>query len=306
MQLNIEELEKEREFILRLELDVKKRLDGMLHGDYLGLIPGQGSELGETRKYQPGDDPRRIDWNVTARLTDPHIRETIADRELTTWLIVDSSPRSQLGTAKYEKHDLILAGCATIGFLTSGSGNRIGAHIVSGDTDQIIPPKSSRKHLLQILHTIINSKPEDGAGVTNLEKAITKVGTIAKQRSLIVVISDFIVEENWQYAINAAAQKHEVLAIQTKDAADSTLPNVGPILLRDPATGEVVEVDTHKKEIRNKFAEAARLRQDKLSNALLSSGVDHLILSTDSDWVTDVFQFISTRKAKMSSRKRNL
>jgi uncharacterized protein (DUF58 family) len=147
------------EILRRLTLDVTRKLDGMLHGDFMGLVPGRGSELGETRAYEPGDDVRRIDWNVTARTQVPHIRETIADRELEAWMLIDRSARLDFGTANCEKRDLVLAAAAGIGLLTGRGGNRVGAMILRGEDITTVPPRHGRTHLLGILDRVLTSPP---------------------------------------------------------------------------------------------------------------------------------------------------
>lgn len=299
-----------REVLRRLELEVTRRLDGLLHGDHRGLVPGHGSELGETRRYAPGDDVRRIDWNVTARLSEAHIRQTIAERELQTWLLVDRSPRINFGTARTEKRELVLAAAAAVGFLTNRDGNRIGA-VLTGRADEdpgnevrIIPPRGSRKHFLRILHEIAESPREDGAGVTDLESAIARLSGMASRRGLIVVVSDFLVADGWTTAMRVLAQRHDVLAIQVTDPREHELPNVGLVVLRDPATGRQREVATQKKKVRDAFAKAAADRQTQIADELRSARVDHLVLSTDRDWLDDLVAFVAGRTHRLHALAR--
>ena len=290
-----------REVLRRLELQVTRRLDGLLHGDHRGLVPGHGSELGEARRYAPGDDVRRIDWNVTARLSEAHIRETIAERELQTWLLIDRSPRLDFGTAQAEKRDLALAAAAAIGFLTSGDGNRIGAVFIDPDRPKVIPPRSSRRHLLHILHELAETPRRDGTGATDLGAALAYLKSVAKRRGLVVVISDFLVEPGWERVIRGMARHHEVLAIQLSDPRERELPNVGLVVLRDPATGEQREVATQKRRVRQAFADAADKRQQHIVDQLRLARVDHLMLSTDRDWLDDLVRFVGSRKQRMAA-----
>ena len=253
-----------RDILRRLELEVTRRLDGMLHGEHRGLVPGHGSELGETRRYAPGDDVRRIDWNVTARLQEAHIRQTIAERELQTWLVVDRSPRLDFGTALTEKRELVLAAAAAVGFLTNRDGNQIGAVFAgpdiggpsadgSGVTGKntptpVVPPKGSRKHFLRILHDIAEYPVDDGAGVTDLGAALLRTSGIAKRRGLVVVISDFLVSPGWERSMQVLAQRHDVLAVQVTDPREFELPNVGVVVVRDPAGGGEREIATQQEE----------------------------------------------------------
>ena len=288
-----------REILRRLELDVTRRLDGLLHGDHRGLVPGHGTELGETRRYAPGDDVRRIDWNVTARLSEPHIRQTIAERELQTWLLVDRSSRLDFGTAKCEKRDLVLAASAAIGFLTSRDGNQIGALLAGRGEPEIIPARGSRKHLLRLLHQIAETPREDNSGVTDIGASLSRMTALSRRRGLLAVVSDFMVAPGWEEAISVAARRHDVLAVQIIDPREFELPNVGLVLIRDPATGEEREVQTNKASVRERFAQAATDRQERLAAHLATAGVDHLVLSTDRPWLDDLLAFISDRRRRI-------
>lgn len=288
-----------REILRRLELDVSRRLDGLLHGDHRGLVPGHGSELGETRRYTPGDDVRRIDWNVTARLPEPHIRQTIAERELRTWLVVDRSARLAFGTAHAEKRSLVLAAAAAVGFLTQRDGNLIGAIFAGEGEPTIVPPRGSRKHFLRILHDIAGYSQADGSGITDLGSAVTRASAIDSRRGLMVVLSDFLVRPGWEGPLRVAGRGHDVLAIQVTDPRELELPNVGMVVLRDPATGEEREVATHKRKVREGFAAAAAARQARLANEFRLARVDHLVLSTGRPWLDDLIAFVASRRHRL-------
>ncbi len=291
--------ERTREALRRLELDVTMRLDGLLHGDHQGLVPGHGTELGETRAYAPGDDVRRIDWNVSARLDEPHIRQTIADRELETWLVIDQSARLDFGTALCEKRELVLAAAGAVGFLTNRDGNRIGAIFAGRGGSRAVPAKGTRKHLLRILYEIVDAPRGDQTGVTDLVPSLGKIGKLAKRRGLIVVISDFQVETGWLESLRALSRRHNVLAIQVLDPRELELPNVGLLPVVDPATGQVREVPTNKKSVRDAYAKAAQERQTGLASSFQEARIDHLVLRTDQDWLSDVVRFIGKRRHRM-------
>lgn len=289
-----------RELLRRLELDVTRRLDGLLHGDHRGLVPGHGSELGETRRYAPGDDVRRIDWNVTARLQEAHIRQTIAERELETWLVVDRSPRLDFGTTGAEKRELVLTAAAAVGFLTNRDGNRIGAVFAGPGPAAIVPPRGSRRHFLSILSDLAGSPRQDGAGVTDLTGALVHANGVARRRGLVVLITDFLVAPGWEEPLRVLSQRHDVLAIQVGDPRERELPNVGVVVLRDPATGAEHEVATHKRQVRERFAAAAAERQQRVADALRVARVDHLELSTGRPWLDDLVRFVAFRKARLA------
>ncbi|MEZ5226021.1 MAG: DUF58 domain-containing protein [Acidimicrobiales bacterium] len=313
-----------RELLRRLELDVTVRLDGLLHGDHRGLVPGHGTELGETRRYAPGDDVRRIDWNVTARLSEPYIRQTIADRELETWILADRSPRLDFGTANVEKRDLVLAGTAAVGFLTNRDGNRIGAVLagqrqsdliehkgrpprgqhISDDRNgghTVIPAKGTRRHLLHILHSLASSPRHDSGGVTDLAGALHRVNGIAKRRGLLAVVSDFRVGAGWEDALAIAAVRHDVLAIEVSDPREAELPNVGLLTVVDPGTGQLRELATNKASVRQAYADAAAAHHEHLAATFRKHRIEHLRLSTDRAWLDDVVSFMANRRLRMNA-----
>ncbi len=290
-----------REVLRRLELDVTRRLDGLLHGDHRGLVPGHGTELGETRRYAPGDDVRRIDWNVTARLSEAHIRQTIAERELQTWLLIDRSSRLDFGTTRCEKRDLVLAASAAVGFLTSRDGNQIGAVLTGRGEPEVVPARGSRKHLLRLLHQIADGPRGDNSGVTDLSTGLARLSKLARRRGLITVVSDFMVQPGWQDALGVVGRRHDVLAVQITDPREFELPNIGLVLVRDPATGEEREVQTSKASVRDAFAAAAAERQERLAEDLRRARIDHLVLSTDRAWLDDLVGFVAGRRHRLQA-----
>jgi uncharacterized protein (DUF58 family) len=287
------------EILRRLTLDVTRKLDGMLHGDFMGLVPGRGSELGETRAYEPGDDVRRIDWNVTARTQVPHIRETIADRELEAWMLIDRSARLDFGTANCEKRDLVLAAAAGIGLLTGRGGNRVGAMILRGDDITTVPPRHGRTHLLGILDRVLTSPREDGTGPSDLTAALRRIGAIAPRRGLVVVISDFLGDPAaWATALGTVSLRHSVLCIEVIDPRELELPPVGILQLVDPGTGATREVNTDDARLRARYAEAAAEQRATIASAIRSGGADHLVLRTDGDWLLDLARHVTRRRRR--------
>ncbi|MDA3040232.1 MAG: DUF58 domain-containing protein [Actinomycetota bacterium] len=289
-----------RELLRRLELDITLRLDGLLQGNHRGLVPGHGSDLGETRAYAPGDDVRRIDWNVTARLSDTYIRQTIAERELEAWLVVDRSARIDFGTASCEKRDLVLAAAAAVGFLTNADGNRIGAVLANSvGPPTTLQARSSRRHLMHLLHTIADSPRLESSGPTDLASLLRHTGAVARRRGLVVVISDFWVDNGWLDSIRVLATRHQVLAVEVVDQRELALPNVGLLPVVDPATGNLREIATHKANVRRAYADAATARRDALATSLRSARVEHLALQTDRPWLEDLVSFIAQRRSRL-------
>lgn len=286
------------EILRRLELAIAGRLEGLLHGNYQGLVPGHGSELGETRAYQAGDDVRRIDWNVTARLQEPFIRETIADRELETWVLVDQSPSLDFGTATCEKRDLAVAAVAAVGFLTHHTGNRIGALLVDPRGVEVVPARAGREHLMALLHRIVGTSRAP-KGTTDLTGTIRRLAMSARRRGLAVVVSDFLAEPDWAQALRAVSIRHEVLCIELIDPRELELPDVGVLDLVDPETGAHREVLTTA-DVRRRYAAAAREQRERNAAAMRAAGADHLVLRTDGDWLHDLVRFVSLRRQRVS------
>lgn len=284
----------------RLEIDIRARLDGILHGDYQGLVPGHGSEPGETRRYEPGDDVRRIDWNVTARLQSPYIRQTIADRELETRVAVDLSPSLDFGTADCEKRDLALAAVGALGFLTNRVGNRFGAELITSDGVVSLPAKQGRPHLLSILERV-RTAPR-GAGRCDLADGIARLDAGHQRRGLRVVISDFLSPVDWHDSLRRVATRHETLAIEIIDPRELELPNVGRLALVDPESGARRTINTSSKKFRDRYAAAAAEQRAETATRIRRTGTDHLILRTDSDWLHDIARFVVTRRKRNMAR----
>jgi uncharacterized protein (DUF58 family) len=289
------------EVLRRLQLTVTRRLDGMLQGDHQGLVPGHGSEPGETRPYEPGDDVRRIDWNVTARSADTHIRQTIADRELEVTLVVDASPSLAYGTALRTKQELALSAAAAVGFLSARGGNRIGARIlVPGGRVVAVPHRPGRDALMALLHRIAATPLVDGTRV-DLADGLAQVATGQRRRGLVVVISDFLDAGDWPRPLRALAHRHELLAAHLLDPRELELPGMGVVSLTDPATGRTRSVALTP-AVRQRFAAAAAAQQAEIAARLRRSGAGHLVLRTDRDWLVDVARFLAERRRRVDPR----
>jgi uncharacterized protein (DUF58 family) len=284
-----------------LELTVRRRLDGLLQGNHLGLVPGPGTEPGDARPYHPGDDVRRMDWSVTARTTEPHIRQTVADRELETWLVADLSASLDFGTTGCEKRDLVVAAAAAVGHLTRGGGNRIGAVVATGAGLSRIPARGGRPHLQHLLRTLA-ATPRTGPGERgDLAVALEQLRRPPRRRGLAVVISDFIGPQqageplSWERPLRALGGRHDLLAVEVLDPRDLELPAVGLVTLQDPETGRSKEVSTTP-ALRKAFATASAEHRAQVATALRRAGAGHLVLRTDRDWIADVMRFVVSRK----------
>ncbi|GII82087.1 hypothetical protein Ssi03_00770 [Sphaerisporangium siamense] len=288
----------------RLELTVVRRLDGLLHGQHQGLLPGAGSEFGDSRIYVPGeDDVRRMDWAVTARTTVPHVRDLVADRELETWTLADMSPSMDFGTAAMEKRDLVVAAVGALGFLSSRVGDRFGAHVLHDGEVHRLPPRTGRAAMYALLQTVMDAPrgaPSADRPLTPLAEAIEGLGRAHRKRGLRVVVSDFLelgaggdpaAERAWERPVRRLAARHQVLAVEVLDPRELELPDVGRVALTDPETGRTRDIHLTAR-IRRDYAEAARAHREATRLALRRCGAGHLVLRTDRDWVYDIVQFV--------------
>lgn len=296
-----------REILRRLELDVERRLDGLLQGDYRGLVSGLGSEPGETREYQPGDDVRRMDWNVTARMGGPHVRDTVADRELETTVLVDLSPSLDFGTARLRKADLAMAVVAAVGILTERTGNRLGSIVATADGIEEFRARSGRRHLMALLHRLAThdpagTEPRPHAAVFN--DALRRLTGPGHRTGLAVVISDLL-RPGWDDPLKAVTGRHETLVVEVVDPRELTLPNVGIIELQDRQSGRVTEIDTRSAAVRERYEAAGRERLADHARRVRQAGADHLVLHTDHDWVIDLARFVDRRRRGHRVRRPN-
>ncbi|MFP5346231.1 MAG: DUF58 domain-containing protein [Actinomycetes bacterium] len=278
----------------RLELTIVRRLEGYLRGEHLGLLPGPGTELAEARLYRPGeDDVRHIDWAVTARTTHPHVRDVVADRELETWALVDLSPSMDFGTAARDKRELAVAAVATIGVLTQRVGDRFGGYVIRDGGLRRWPARSGRTALYSLLRSLLEAPAADAPPVpVDLATAISALAAGQPRRGLRVVVSDFLEPPAWERPMRMLAARHQVLAVEVRDPRERELPDVGVVELVDPETGDLLEVDTTDVATRQAFSAAAEEQAAGVAAALRRAGSAHLVLSTDSDWVTDTARFV--------------
>ncbi|MGW0035560.1 DUF58 domain-containing protein [Gordonia sp. NPDC003376] len=283
-----------------LELTVRRKLDGVLQGEHLGLIPGPGSEPGEARAYQPGDDIRRMEWSVTARTTQPHVRQMIADRELETWIVVDASASLDFGTVNCTKRDLAVAASAALVHLTAGGGNRHGGIVVTGDQVVRIPARAGRVHDQHLLKAFATTRRAAPGVRGDLKAGIEALRRPERRRGLAVVISDFLGPIDWERSLRAIGAHHELLAVEVLDQRDLELPPVGQVRLADPESGEVREV-TITETLRRDFAAAARAHQQKVRRVVRSCGGPVLSLRTDREWLTDMVRFVGERRRGLAA-----
>jgi uncharacterized protein (DUF58 family) len=272
-----------------LEVSIGRRIGGLLAGDYRSTLLGEGTELAQVRPYVAGDDVRHIDWNVTARTGEPHVRVHLAERVLLTWLVLDTSPSMQFGTAERRKAD-VAEGVA----IATRRGNRLGFVTFGDERQRWLPPRQGRAGLIGLLDALREEQPtsRERVGATELGTALRRTGAMATQRAIVIVVSDFRGPLDWKRPLVELAGRHEVVAVEIRDPLEQELPNAGVLWLVDPETGRQVRADTRNAKLRARFAAAAAAERTEVARTLASAGARHVVLSTSGDWLRNLAVFL--------------
>jgi uncharacterized protein (DUF58 family) len=282
----------------RLEWTVMRRLDGLLQGDYRTLFRGFGLDLADLREYQYGDDVRHIDWNVTARLQTPYVREYHEDREVTAWFLLDLSGSVDFGSGPVRKRAVSADFVAVLARILTRHGNKVGALFYGEDVDTMIPARTGRRHVLRVLHAMLERPAPKRNEPTDLGALLTGAAHLMRRRSLVFVVSDFISVPGWEERLGQLAQRHEVVAVRLHDPLEANLPDLGMLVVQDAETGEQIFVDTHDRGFRKRFAAAAARREAGLRAAFREAGIDALELSTDDALIDAIRRFADMRKRR--------
>jgi uncharacterized protein (DUF58 family) len=282
----------------RLDWTVVRRLDGLLQGDYRSLFRGNGVDFADLRPYEYGDDVRHIDWNVTARMDTPYVREYLEDREITAWFLVDLSPSVDFGSVESErlKRNVLVDVVTTLARVLTRHGNRVGAIFYGSRVERTIPARGGRVQVLRLINDLQTHPRHRSAPFTDLATLLDAGQRWIKGRSLVFVISDFISVPGWERALEALTRRHEVIAIRLYDRREVELPDVGPMLMDDAETGEQLYIDTHDRSFRRRFQQASERREAELSTAFRRAGVDAVELSTDDDLLAAIVRMAARRK----------
>jgi uncharacterized protein (DUF58 family) len=279
-----------------LDLSIGRRVHGLLAGDYRSILHGEGTELAQVRPYVPGDDVRRIDWNVTARTGEPHVRVQLAERVLVTWLVLDTSPSMHFGTADRRKADVAEGVAIAVGHVATRRGNRLGLVTFGDAQPRSTPPRQGRMGLIGLLGALRDEPTGDGrVGATSLGAALRRTGALARQRAVVVVVSDFRGPLDWQRPLLELAGRHEVVAVEIRDPREQELPNAGALWLVDPETGKQIRVDTRSERLRARFAAAAAAEREVVARTLATAGARHVVLTTAGDWLRTFAVFLRRR-----------
>lgn len=293
----------------RLEWTVIRRLDGVLHGDYRTLLRGFGMDLADLREYRPEDDARHIDWNVTARLGVPHVREFYEDREMAAWFLVDLSGSVDFGSGPVRKRTLAVEFVAVLARLLTRRGNRVGALLYRSKVEPVVPVRAGRRHVLHLLDRLlaVPSGPEHGAE-TDLASLLDSALHTIRRHSAVFVVSDFISASDWSRPLASLSRRHDVVAVRLFDPLERALPDLGLAFMQDVETGEQILVDTHDRGFRDRFAKAATEREDSLRSAFSAAGVDGLELATDGQLDEALLRFVRFRsdQARIATGRRHV
>jgi uncharacterized protein (DUF58 family) len=284
------------QILLRLDWHVIRRLDGLFQGDYRSLLYGYGVDFADLREYQAEDDIRYIDWNVTARMDTPYVRQYVEDREITAWFLLDLSPSMAFGGLERQKGSVLVDFVATLARLLTRNGNRIGAIFYDNRIELTIPPRGGRVQVLRLANELLKRQPSPQGAMTDLRPLLESALNIIKKRSLVFVISDFISMPGWERPLHLLNRRHDVLPIRLWDPREVELPDVGLVLVEDAETGEQLYIDTRDKNFRRRFYQAAQDRQGELTRTFKRVGVDMLSLSTEEDLVQAIVRFAELRK----------
>jgi uncharacterized protein (DUF58 family) len=281
-----------------LELTVRKRIDNLLAGDYRAWAFGDGAELAQVRPYELGDDVRRIDWNVTARTGEPHVRLHVAERAVETWLVLDTSASMTFGTADRRKWDVAEGVAIAVGHVAARRGNRLGVSTFGDRTPSTSPPRQGGPGVLPLLLALRREPDLEPVGPTSLGAALGRVGRLARRRSVVVIVSDFRGPRDWRPQLLRLGLRHDVIAIEIRDPREQQLPDLGDLWLVDPETGRQLQVDTRSRKLRERFDALAASDRDEVARELRSLNVAHVVLSTRGDWLKPLVTFFRIERRR--------
>ena len=283
------------ELLRALDLRVSRRIAGLLSGEFPSMFTGAGIELSQIRMYQPGDDVREIDWNVTARTGDPHVRARVAERVLTTWLLLDGSPSMQFGTSTRRKADVAEGVALAVAYLGTRRGNRLGVMTFGDDRPKILPPSAGRAGLLRTLSAMRKDATAQATAPEPLGHHIRRIAGVARSRGVVVIVSDMMGPLDWRRELVQLTSGHDVVVVEIRDPREQELTDVGEIWVVDPETGRRLRADTGSRELREHFASAAKAERAEVARTIAGAGAGHIVLSTEGDWLRQFAHALALR-----------
>jgi uncharacterized protein (DUF58 family) len=279
-----------------LDVTIKRRIDGLLQGDFRSFHLGAGLEFAQVREYVPGDDVRRIDWNVTARTGNVHVRVHVAERNLTTWVLLDSSASMHFGTQERRKFDVAEGVVLAASHIGTRGANKVGIMTFGAKEDHVLPARQSGVPVVQLLSKLHDDEVPDGPGTTSLPTALERAAKRVRAGGLVLVVSDWPSDLKWERPLRLLMQHHHVLAIEVRDRREMELENIGETIFVDFETGKQVRVDTGDSALRRRFAEAVAADRDRVARVIRATGAEHCVLDTSGDWLRRLATFLSEGK----------
>jgi uncharacterized protein (DUF58 family) len=282
-----------------IQIYTSKAVNDVLAGEYHSVFKGQGMEFDEVRAYQPGDDIRTIDWNVTARTGHPYVKRYVEEREITVFFLVDLSGSGSFGSNKKLKNEIAAEFCALLAFSAIKNNDKVGLIVFTDTIELFIPPAKGTSHVLRLIRELLyfdSGKKRTRTG-TDIGLALDYLGRVLHKRGVVFLVSDFI-DQDFEKTLGVLARRHDLIGVTVSDPRESALPDVGLLEIEDAETGAVVLVDTGSREVRNRYEELARQKKEKLGKLFTSTGVDHIEIYTDRDYVLDIVKFFRKRMKK--------
>lgn len=282
--------------IRQIELRTVRLVEDLMGGQYHSVFKGRGMDFDEVREYQPGDEVRRIDWNVTARTGIAHIKKYIEEREMTVMLLVDASASGGIGSVAQSKRELAAELAAVLAFSAIQNNDKVGLLLFTDGAEKYIRPGKGRLHVLRLISDVLSYQPASRG--TNLTRALQHINRAIRRRAVLFVISDFM-DEGFERALRISSRKHDLIAVPVIDASERALPDLGWISFEDAETGEVVEINTGDPKARAAFAEAGEERIGKLRRLFRKSGLDTIEVHTDQPYLKALMQFFENRTRRL-------
>lgn len=282
-----------------IQIYTSKAVNDVLAGEYHSVFKGQGMEFDEVRAYQPGDDIRTIDWNVTARTGHPYVKRYVEEREITVFFLVDLSASGAFGSRKKLKNEIAAEFCALLAFSAIKNNDKVGLIVFTDTIELFIPPAKGTSHVLRLIRELLYFDPgkkRQSAG-TDIALALDYLGRVLHKRGVVFLVSDFL-DQDFEKPLSVLARRHDLIAVTVTDPHENTLPDVGLLEIKDAETGDTVLVDTGNKNVRTGYEQLAKERNEKLSTLFKSNGVDHIQLYTDRDYLLDLVKFFRKRMKK--------
>ncbi len=284
--------------IRRIELRTRRLVNDSFAGEYHSVFKGRGMEFDEVRPYQPGDEIRTIDWNVTARTGHPYVKRYVEERELTVMLVVDASASENFGSVKRFKRELAAELTAVLAFAATTNNDKVGLLIFTDQIELYIPPRKGRKHILRLVRELLAFKPKHSG--TNIKLALDSVNRLLKRKAIVFLVSDFIANpDSYRKELSITNRRHDLIAVDLSDPMEEGIANVGVMAVEDPESGEIVWVDTGSRAWQQAFRQRMSQLATGKDQAFLNASVDRIHVATDEDYTTPLTQFFAQRAMRI-------